>query len=302
MELLNRTWTAAALLALAFAVLGTPGVGLADDDENKKKKQQVVIKRAPGDLVEAPPEEPATRRLPADLVVLPEHMRPGTHTLALEVAQSRHAVSLKTYKAWDSECIWLGRLPGPEDHVGWANMESPASGKACGAYVLQLAVGFDSGPLDQIPAKSVDRAVLMYDEARGELCPLVGGQFSPCWANGDGEPEDKPDGCAVVRVPTWDWPNVAPGGLIPYAGAQPAVRRLSTRAWDVTEPYRWQQVTGAAPLGAVAGFGFLLTGGYTSLDELTGDDSTVCTSRISNIRLDVTYTVPEPSGPPPVVR
>jgi hypothetical protein len=65
----------------------------------------------------------------------------------------------------------------------------------------------------------------------------------------------------------------------------------------VTEPFRWQTQRGAAPLGATIGTGFLLAGG-PSLDDLTAEDSTDCVSRLSNITLHVTYTVP-PDGMPP---
>jgi hypothetical protein len=164
-------------------------------------------------------------------------------------------------------------------------------------------VAFDDGRLDQIPAKTVDRAVLTYDETPlPDACPGwtegVETLVSPtCWRSGGGASEPKPDGCTVVRIPTWDWRNVPPPpGLVPYStNPRPTVQRLGPREWDVTEPYNWQNTPNAAPLGAASwtpGFGFLLAAG-PSIEQLEAEDNTSCASVISNVRLNVTYTVPD---------
>jgi hypothetical protein len=127
-----------------------------------------------------------------------------------------------------------------------------------------------------------------------------------CWQSGDWQPEHKADGCVVVRVPSVDWMNGPRSGLIPHStAARPAIARLGTHEWDVTEPYRWQYdlaryggLVSNANVGP-PGYGLLLDGGL-SIDQLTADDNTICISQVSNIRLQVTYTI-SPSGPGPIV-
>jgi hypothetical protein len=227
---------------------------------------------------------------------------PGTHTLALDVG--RH-LSRRSDKYYTDTCNPGGASPIFDPsviEVGWAQIE--ANGDPCLATVAQVAVLFDTRALDRIRTKVIDRAVLTYDERPSQGCPpgtpvpAPGMPTPDCsrrvstWTSGSGAPEDKPNGCVVVRIPTADWPSVAPPGLIPYvSGARPAVGRLGARAWDVTEPFAWQSTLGAAPLGATPGRGFLLSGG-PSLDQLEAEDNTSCMSVLSNIRLQVTYTVP----------
>jgi hypothetical protein len=303
MKPISRIWTVAVLLALPIVVFGTPGIGLADSGSMMRKK-------LPTDSVVVPPDTLETRKVPTDAIVAPEHMQPGTHTLTLEVAQNKSFRGEKRFKGWSVECLTTGRrgeigelspdkVP-PTGEVGWGEIEW--YGNPCTAFVHQVAVRFDDGPLDGVPAKTIDRAVLTYDEGPGFSC--AGWIYTPanCWQNGEGVVEPKPDGCAVVRVPAVDWSVSPPIGLLPYAGSAPAVRRLGPREWDVTEPFTWQNVQGAAPLGANPGFGFLLTGSITRLDDLEGEDSTICLSALSNLKLNVTYTVPQPSGPPDVIR
>jgi hypothetical protein len=220
-------------------------------------------------------------------------------------------------------------IPGayPLGTVGWGQDEYGEwpNEIACMATVWQFAVQFDRGPLDQVPSKTVDRALLSYGEARAPGClglAYGGIQFElfPCWRNGDGDAEDKPIGCVDVRVPSADWPNTAPpNGLIPsLPGPSPAVTRLATQRveappptlvneWDVSEPFRWQYDPSSIPIqpeggAATAGYGLLLTGWPTNMDQLTGDDDTICVSQLSNIRLLVTYTVPPDAGQPDPIR
>lgn len=241
--------------------------------------------------------------IPRELITIPEYMRPGQHTLSLDVSQSLPRGASKTYRGGGpipgqgGKCAPIREnFPGGlNGSVGWGQSELGDS-SPCGAQVFQLAVTFDTTKLDKISEKVIDRAVLTYDEAPAAYCPLVAGMNISCWQNGQGVPENKPNGCAVVRVPTVNWTETAPSpGLIPYAGASPAVNRISAREWDVTEPVRWQKGS-AAPLGASPTYGFLLSGG-PSLDQLTAEDNTVCISALSNIKLHVTYTVP-PKGEP----
>lgn len=239
-----------------------------------------------------------------DLYTLPEYMRPGQHTLSLDVVQTLSRSTDKLYKdvpvigvfiGRNVTCVPIGEFPGHlSGTVGWGQSEWGDS--PCMAAVLQLAVNFETTKLDQIPVKVIDRAILTYDEAAAPICPLVFGGPNACWQSGQGTPEDKPNGCAVVRVPNVNWMQTEPSpGLIPYAGTSPAVSRISAREWDVTEPVRWQNGS-AAPLGAIPTYGFLLSGG-PSLDQLTAEDNSICISALSNIKLHITYTVPPDDEP-----
>ena len=96
-------------------------------------------------------------------------------------------------------------------------------------------------------------------------------------------------------------------GEFPYnahPSGRPAVKRLDVRAWDVTEPFRWQEELGAMPLQPPTGpplskgFGFLLSGGLT-IGQLQAEDNTNCLSQLSKIRLRMTYTVSERKFIPP---
>lgn len=233
--------------------------------------------------------------------------RPVTRTATLDVEASLASASITDYRGGltgGSGCAELNPFPGAmAGHVGWGQTELP-DGTRCEKHVLQLAVDFENGDFAEIPTKSIDRVVLTYDEAAGPLCPLVLGMVTPCWADGDGVPQHKPGGCAIVRIPAADWRNAPTNGLIPHiTDGRPAVKRLGAREWDVTEAYTWQNVRGAAPLGAVPGYGFLLDSDL-QLHQLTADDSTNCVSQISSIRLHVTYTVTngQTGGPTDVIR
>ena len=128
----------------------------------------------------------------------------------------------------------------------------------------------------------------VYDEAPAPHCWLVSGETDTCWQSGGGHPENKPNGCAVVRVPSTDWRHQGMKGLLAVLNdGQPPVRRLSPREWDVTDALRWLL---NPAMGSNPGFGFVLTGGPRSLNELQATDRTVCTSSITNIRLIVNYT------------
>jgi hypothetical protein len=236
---------------------------------------------------------------PAGTFTQVEGLSPGTHTVALGVTGSRASQATRTLSGACADVGWSGSV---YNYVGWGQVELPNS-TPCGAVVLQLAVEFDRGPLDRVPSKVINRAVLVYDEAQGDpvVCGSGGGLTVSCWQSGGRHPEDKPDGCVVVRVAAAGWGSASGVGELPYLpGPRPTVTRLDARQWDVTEPFSWQYDPSNIPLmpdgsRPTPGQGLLLSGG-PSINDLTGEDNTVCISQLSNIHLDVTYTVPPNDG------
>jgi len=215
---------------------------------------------------------------------------PGTHTVELDVADHLQRHASRTFN--DATLLPLGQTD--DLMVGWQQLKFDGSPQMTASF--QVAVQFNTSLLDQIPNKQVNQAVLVYDETMATGCyPAFG--VDACWTSGSLIPEDKPNGCIVVRIPSTDWMAVAPNGEFPFiTDPRPTVNRLAVREWDVTEPFLWQKVPGAMPLNPptghafIPGFGFLLSGGLT-IGQLKAEDSTNCLSVISNIRLRTTYTV-----------
>jgi hypothetical protein len=235
-------------------------------------------------------------------------LSPGQHTVVLKVERSRAQKSIKAYDCHLNDQETMSGFP-----VGWDQFELDG-GAPCGAEMAEVAVHFDEGPLNQVPVKVIDRAILTYDEAPAAGCffilwPTGGGLYhgiiprstpggSTCWKSGSGAPEPKPNGCvAVLGFPTVDWINTNPSGPLPHT-TYAQVRRTTPREWDVSAPYFWQYAH-TAPLGGSPPprFGFLLRGSITSFANLTGEDRTSCGSVLSNLQLRVTYTVPPDGGP-----
>ncbi|TIS95716.1 hypothetical protein [Mesorhizobium sp.] len=225
----------------------------------------------------------------------PEFNSEGQHTLLVGVTASRGAWQEKTY---GSTCGRLDPMPGAMGGmVGWGQAEIGWLGDNCFSFVLERAVQFDRTLMDMIPGKIVDRVVLSYDEVEAPFCPLVVGYAYRCWQNGEGNYQQKTDGCAVVRAPSFDWVRnggAVQGRLPTFEEWKQPVSRINARQWDVTAPVAWQLNAPSPPLGGVAAFGLLLTGG-PSIDGLTAQDDTVCVSELQNITFEITYTIP-PSG------
>jgi hypothetical protein len=241
------------------------------------------------------------------------HKQPGQHTLVLSVARSSPKEVVKTILniCGPSE-PWRPPIASPQLQgflVGWWQTEY--DGYACSAHTHEVALLFDSGMLDEIPGKTINRAVLSFEEAES-FCfthNVPDGVVRPwisCWTNGEGEPEPKPQGCVVVAVPTVDWRNGHRGELL-NTTTDPDVNRLGPREWDVTEPFSWQVDPDSKPFpqggapAAPTGFGFLLRGGL-SISQLEAQDNTRCTSDVSNIKLNVTFTVPSEKDDEPFRR
>jgi hypothetical protein len=234
----------------------------------------------------------AAQRRATDPATLPEAQRPGRHTVVLEVDRSLVRRSGKVYP--DTCRNGTTSTPTGRFAVGWSQYEH--DGDPCQAGVVETAVRFDHGPLDRIPDKTIDRAVLTYGEAAAQGCAWPGLAGTTCWRSGSGAPEHKANGCvAKLAFPTVDWVANPPSGLLPHT-TFPQVRRSTPSEWDVSDPFRWQY-TRSAPLGGPPPppHGFLLSGGV-GLDRLTAEDSTHCVSALSTVRLRVTYTVPPEHG------
>ncbi|MBH0776326.1 hypothetical protein [Nocardia bovistercoris] len=314
-----------ATLATAKAYDGTPETNLADNTAEREPCPAAGNADAGMAPLEAKPGAPADRPRPvpnlapfsvpitlpttgqAPTPAAPDSTSPGQHTLTLGVRMSRFAAQSNIFSDFWGGCGRYGPFPGPlRGQVGFANTELP-DGSRCGAVNLQVALSFDDGPLRQITSLRIDTATLTYDESPGASCPLVTGQVTPCWSGGSGRPEHKPNGCVEIELPTVDWINSPPPGLISYStNPKPTTKRLDPRTWDVTEPFSWQLNPRNRPLtppgapDAPSGFGFLMAGAI-HIDQLDGNDNTVCISQVSNARLHITYTV-FPDGRPPVVK
>ncbi|MEJ3654131.1 hypothetical protein WEH80_14290 [Actinomycetes bacterium KLBMP 9759] len=316
-----------ATLATAKAYDGTPETNLANNTverepcpaggEPGKAPGMAPLESKPGAPADRPRPIPKVAQFllpitlpgtPATTPAVPDFKAPGQHTLILGVRTSRSAAQQNTFEDFWGGCRDnRGAFPGIlRGSVGFANTELPA-GNRCGSNNFQVALDFDDGLLRQIPGIRIDNAKLTYDESPPPFCPLVVGQETPCWSSGGGQPEQKPNGCVEIKLPTVDWINSPPPGLIAYSGNPvPARNRLDPRTWDVTEPFRWQFSPSNRPLtppgapAAPSGFGFLMAGAI-HIDQLDGNDNTVCLSQVTNVGLRVTYTV-LPEGPPPIVR
>lgn len=293
------------LSLLAFA--GAASAQIPPDTPLRPVGPRVTTQPAPDTHVDprATPIEHDERRGTA-IEAIPEHRQAGRHTLVLPVLNRKRVKFSRIFGcggATDDVVV----LHDPEA-LGFAQVEISMSAQ-CAAYLAQLAVSFDRAQLDEVPDRRLVSAVLRYDEAQYSPCtlwavPLEGyGIYpvgpTPCWANGEGEREHKPAGCIEVRVPYGDWPNnsmVWRGGMALATPQQAgATNRIEPTAWDVSAPVN-RQMFGGPGLGEQRFVGFALTPWVTSIDMLTGDDNTRCFSRITNIRLEVTYDVPR-TGP-----
>jgi hypothetical protein len=258
---------------------------------------------------------------PGGLHAFMARVEPGTHTDSFSIAASmRRGVEATFHGGFAAaECFPVSHSNlEPKFIVGWGEYEW--FGSRCMKYLYQVAIAFDKGPLAGLQPSDyrIDRAVLAYDEVE-MFFPFCNGVVlgmgledpdveSVCWRSGDGKHEARPNGCVVVRMPSAEWRGAGRSGLVPFVSGPgaPNVRQASPREWDVTEAYRWQTVPSSRPLtapggtAAAPGFGFLLTGG-ADFNELQGEDSTSCISHVTNVRLNVTYTVFE-DGPGPIVK
>ncbi len=233
------------------------------------KPEGILISPA-GDVAQAnPPPRESQTRIGNEIVVIPEHLRPGLHGDGGEWPPLVFEPSAALWKLIEHKSGVLGwPLPdGPA--VGWSQFEGglpPLGGDV--VQVAQTAVAFDLSKLDEVPRKDIIRATLTFDEVAAR------------WTDGEGRLRFVRGCVSVLGVATVDWANQRIEGLFPNRTVA-SVTPQATSAWDVTAQVRDR----AAP------FGYVLRG---SLEEnLEADDDSSCMSTLSNIRLTVVYRVTE---------
>ncbi len=215
-----------------------------------------------------------------------------------------------------------GSGPDVFGEAGWGQIEGdghPGSNSdSCVSWVRRFAFDFDLQPFTSVEGdKQLERVVLRYVETETPIVTCYalaytqGGFFVDpltCWTSGNGNHEDKPQGCLFLRVPSVDW------GTLPDNRPKPLLNmsfpKLGPRgAWDVTALFRRRVMPGFEPppeLGGSAplGWGFALVGAYADTSQLDAEDNTRCTSHVADIALEVTFTVlpAPPPGEPLIVR
>ena len=231
---------------------------------------------------------------------------PGSPIQGVQTFTPSNIRSLQVYRMRDapgggwSAPKTVGALTTSARVAGWGQDKKGGSVIfSKGGWISQTAVLFDSAhqrtagnPLYQ-DGKSVTitKATITFEEEPSS--PLY-------WTNANGAAQDKPEGCVEVRVPAGNWVSSPPPLLIPFITytTTPATKKISKGEWDVTLAFRRQReaanqgYTPASTTTPPNGFGYLLTG-KPNLTSLNADDDERCTSVLSNITLNVNYTVAE---------
>jgi hypothetical protein len=230
-----------------------------------------------------------------------------------------------TFTGHGTDCSHGGafaRPPGPVSGpdvwgpAGWGQVEGnghpDANSDACLSWVAYFGFDFDFSSFTAVPGmKSIDRAVLRYDEKPMPMCTTLvytqGGFMVdsdiPCWSAGSGAPEDKPEGCAILRIPAADLHTVSMQDYWPLTEMK--FNKLAPRgAWDVTELVRNRLNPGLIPPPEAGGpeplgWGYALIGAFARTSDLDAEDNTRCTSKISDLRLELTFTVTTDQGGTP---
>ncbi|HVG59923.1 MAG TPA: hypothetical protein VNA24_15310 [Hyalangium sp.] len=249
---------------------------------------------------------------------LPEPQRPGQHTMVLRADRVFTWVTARHFSDVPFFGIFVGRnlncshgrtaqslSQGSGESLvaiaGWGQVEGDghpgASTDPCMSWVNQLTIRFDTQPFDNLPRKTLDRAFLAYREQAASRCVSMvytqGGFLIdplPCWTNGDAHPELKPNGCVSLRVPNEDWVRSPPNRAIGWFDSPFGAGRSGPSSWDVTGLFRSRHMPGLGQPDT--GVGYMLIGDPLTVRNLTAEDNTRCTSVLSDIRLEVTYTVP----------
>jgi hypothetical protein len=230
-----------------------------------------------------------TQSLPSERIIA-QHLLPGTHTLDFEPKELVSVWNLKYYNTSPvlvPEPRGVGWQPTHQDRartpliVGWAQNEDNWIYPRFRAY--QVLMRFNLDTLDEVPRKIVSSASITWDEDPEE------------WTNEEGDGESKP-GCATslgrFRFDT-DFNSVR--GLIeteyvndiPEGGQGTNVlRQILGRQVSVT-----QHLLGYVqyPENFTYQPNFVLR---PELNDGEADDNEACLSEASNLKLHVTYTVP----------
>ncbi|WP_205083254.1 hypothetical protein, partial [Paracraurococcus ruber] len=196
--------------------------------------------------------------------------------------------------------------PNVVGDAGWGQVEINNS-DSCQSWVRIFAFDFDVQPFKSIPGvKQIEKVELSYKEGETPLnsCHTLiwtqGGTFAEnlrCWTNGQGDPEEKTEGCLYLRVPSVNWAVQPDRSLLDLAFHKVEVRGR----WDVTDLFRRRVEPGLTPppeLGGPApqGWGFALAGVFTDTSQLDARDNTRCTSRAGDIALEVSFVVVPPQS------
>jgi hypothetical protein len=226
-----------------------------------------------------------------------------------------------TFTGHGTDCSHGGTIGGPGGPVsgpgvigvaGWGQVEGnghpDANSDSCVSWVAAFGFDFDLSPFTSVPgAKTIDRAVIRYNEAAEPACQSLvytqGGFLVdsdiPCWSSGSGAPEDKPDGCVVLRIPSVDLGTLAPGQSWPFNSR--TFSKVDRRgSWDVTDLLRSRVNPGLIPPPEAGGpegsWGYALIGTFMSTSDLDAEDNTRCSSLITDIRMELTFTVRPDQG------
>jgi hypothetical protein len=209
-----------------------------------------------------------------------------------------------------------GPVAGPDvwGPAGWGQVEGnghpDGNSDSCVSWVSRFGFDFDLTPFTSVQGtKTIDSAVLRYNEEPMQLCTTMvytqGGFLVdsdiPCWSMGSGAPEDKPEGCVVLRAPSADLGTVSMQQVWPFTNL--TFNKIGRRgAWDVTDLFRQRINPGLQPppeLGepVSTGWGYALVGTFMDTSDLDAEDNTRCTSKISDVRIELTFTVMPDGGP-----
>ena len=249
----------------------------------------------------------------------PEFLGPGQHTLVFRVNHSLLQSTTKSFSDVPFIGTFIGRgvdcrhgftlttntgVSGANFTaiVGWGQVQGdghPDSSKdQCVSWISRLAIDFDVSQFTSIPQKSFNRAVLAYNEQVAPACMTLvytqGGFLAdsmPCWTDGHGRPENKPNGCLLLRVPSEDWVQRPPPGDRAIEFHDFPAQKVAPSSWDVTSLFQAQHLT-ALGQTSIENPSYLLLGDPLDISNLTARDNTRCTSIASDIRLEITYTVP----------
>lgn len=257
-----------------------------------------------------------------------EYLKPGRHVLTFYVDKAAARTTNKGYSDVPFFGTFMGRgidcsnginygalMSGSGKEfaatAGWGQVEGnghpDASSSQCVAWVSQLMLNFDVSQLATIPVMQVESAVLSYHEQEAPGCMglvYTQGGFAvdsmACWTEGDAYRENKPEGCLNLGLPEQNWIS-GPTSEGQLGTVDWGFQKLSPSSWDVTNLLRARDLPGLKT-NAPTGFGYMLSGTIADIDGLTADDNTRCTSLVSEIQLQVTYTIPtrppaQPSSP-----